>query len=102
MMDGSSQLALSVGNQIKSVAKAEQDRQLAPQFHPVQQQANRLETLWLGSSEGTALSSRAAWRHNRGRRRLERMCLQSRKKSRRHVFKSKCRQHTSAAAQSRA
>jgi hypothetical protein len=30
MMDGSSQLALSVGNQIKSVAKAEQDRQLAP------------------------------------------------------------------------
>ena len=44
MMDRSSQLALCIGDQIKSVTKAEQDCQQHPHLHPVQQQANRFET----------------------------------------------------------
>jgi hypothetical protein len=34
MMDISSKLALRIGDQIKSAAKAEQDRQERPQLHP--------------------------------------------------------------------
>src|SRR5580704_5568474 len=44
MINRSSQLALCIGDQIKSVTKAEQDCQQHPHLHPVQQQANRFET----------------------------------------------------------
>jgi alkanesulfonate monooxygenase SsuD/methylene tetrahydromethanopterin reductase-like flavin-dependent oxidoreductase (luciferase family) len=44
IIDGSSQLALGIGDQIKGARKPEQDRQQRPHLHPVQQQANRFKT----------------------------------------------------------
>ena len=40
MMDCSSKLALRIGDQLKSAAKAEKDRQERPHLQPVEQQAN--------------------------------------------------------------
>ena len=61
MMDCSSKLALRTGDQLKSVAKAEQDRQQRAHLQPVQQQANRfkahLSTPWcLVARKSAALS----------------------------------------------
>src|SRR3984893_11781872 len=50
MMDCSSKLLLRTGDQLESVAKAEQDRQQCPHLQPVQHQANsfkaHLSTPW--------------------------------------------------------
>src|SRR5712664_2662953 len=61
MMDCSSKLVLRTGDQLKSVAKAEQDSQQRPHLQPVQHQANRfkahLSTPWrLVARRAAALS----------------------------------------------
>src|SRR5216683_4815316 len=61
MMDCPSKLVLRTGDQLKSVVKAEQDRQQRPHLQPVQHQANRfkahLSTPWrLVARRAAALS----------------------------------------------